>query len=78
VTFDFFLTGTTAFQGEVRTRRCLFVKQKQKTKAIRIKENEKVTRIEPAAKNVKAEVTPTPKGGISLSMELAIDEELDD
>lgn len=54
------------------------MKKKPKTKAIRIKESEKVTRIEPAAKNVKAEVTPTPKGGISLSMELAIDEELDD
>ena len=54
------------------------MKQKQKTKAIRIKENDKVTRIVPADKNLKAEVAPTSKGGISLSMELAIDEELDD
>ena len=54
-------------------------KSKQKaTKAIRIKEDDRVTRIVPADKNLKAEVTPTPKGGISLSMELAIDEELGD
>ena len=54
-------------------------KSKQKaTKAVRIKEDDRVTRIVPADKNLKAEVTPTSKGGISLSMELAIDEELDD
>ena len=54
-------------------------KSKQKAaKAIRIREDDKVTRIVPADKNLKAEVTSTPKGGISLSMELAIDEELDD
>ncbi len=53
-------------------------KSKQKaTKAVRIKEDDRVTRIVPADKNLKAEVTPTSKGGISLSMELAIDEELD-
>lgn len=53
-------------------------KSKRKaTKAIRVKQDDKVTRIVPADKDVKAEVTPTPKGGISLSMEMAIDEELD-
>lgn len=54
------------------------MRQKQKTKAIRIKEDDKVTRIVPADKNLKAEVEPMPKGDISLSMELAIDEELGD
>ncbi len=53
------------------------IKQKA-TKAIRIREDDKVTRIVPADKNVKAEVKPKPKGGISLSLEMAIDEELDD
>lgn len=48
------------------------------TKAIRIKEDDKVTRIVPANKNVKAELEKTPAGGISLSMEMAFDEELDD
>ena len=54
------------------------MRQRQKTKAIRIKEDDRVTRIVPADKNVKAEIAPTPKGGISLSLEMAIDEELDD
>ena len=53
-------------------------KRKRKaTNAIRIRESETVTRIEPAAKNVRAEVKPKSGGGISLSMEMAIDEELE-
>lgn len=54
------------------------MREKPKTKAIRVKEDEKVTRIEPAAKNVRAEIEPTRKGGISLIMEMAIDEEDDE
>lgn len=53
------------------------MKPKPKKKAIRIKESEKVTRIESAVKNVQAEMAPRPKGGISLIMEMAISEEED-
>lgn len=48
---------------------------KKATKAIRIKQDDKVTRIEPASKNLNVEVKPKAKGGVSLSIEMAIDEE---
>lgn len=48
---------------------------KKATKAIRIKQDEKVTRIEPASKNVSVKTEPKPKGGVSLSIEMAISEE---
>lgn len=51
-------------------------KRKRKaTNAIRIKEDDKVTRIEPASKNVSVKTESKPKGGVSLSIEMAISEE---
>ncbi len=55
------------------------MRQKRKaTKAIRIKEDDKVTRIVPAARDLKVEAKPKPGGGISLTMEMFLDSDEED